>query len=74
MEGVVLSTTNLGNDFIIWFGEGGQEAYVVVRNMFYLGAEGNCLHIVGMVQEDAEGKVFIRADDPDQIDQCPSKP
>jgi hypothetical protein len=73
MDGIVLSTDNSGNDFIMWFGDGRKEAYVVVRNTFYLGSEGSCLHIVGVAQKDAEGRAFIRADDPGQVSPCGPK-
>ncbi len=66
----VLATESKGSDFIMWLDKNPQKTYIVVRNTLYLGVEGTCLQVTGEVQKDSEGRLFIRADNPGQIERC----
>jgi hypothetical protein len=67
----ILATENWDSDFVMWLDQPPGTRYIVVHNTFYLGAEGNCMQITGVVQRDTEGRLFIRADDPGQVNPCP---
>jgi hypothetical protein len=67
----ILATENWGSDFVMWLDQNPATRYIVVHNTFYLGVEGTCLQITGVVQRDAKGRLFIRADDPGQVNPCP---
>jgi hypothetical protein len=67
----ILATGNWGSDFVMWLDQNPATRYIVVHNTFYLGVEGACLQITGVVQRDAEGRLFIRADEPGQVNPCP---
>lgn len=66
----ILATENWDNDFVMWLDQNPPTRYVVVRNTFYLGAEGSCMQITGVIQKDKDGRLFIRADDPGQVEPC----
>lgn len=70
VETEILATENWGNDFVMWLDQNPPTRYIIVRNTFYLGAEGACMRIMGVVQQDADGRLFIRADDPGQVEPC----
>jgi hypothetical protein len=67
----ILATENWDSDFVMWLDQDPTTRYIIVHNTFYLGAEGNCMQITGVVQRDTEGRLFIRADDPGQVNPCP---
>jgi hypothetical protein len=70
VRGKVLATDNWKNDFVMWLSQNPATLYIVVRNTFYLGVEGGCLQVTGVVQRDGESRTFIRADEPGQVSPC----
>jgi hypothetical protein len=67
----IVATENWDTDFVMWLDHDPATRYIVVHNTFYLGAEGSCMLITGVVQRDPQGRLFIRADDPGQVNPCP---
>jgi hypothetical protein len=70
IKGRILATENWGNDFVMWLDRNPATEYIVVHNTFYLGVEGSCLRVTGVVEKDDKERFFIRADDPGQVDPC----
>ena len=70
IKGRMLATDNWGNDFVMWLDQDPATEYIVVHNTFYLGVEGSCLRVTGVVEKDDEARFFIRADDPGQVSPC----
>ncbi len=66
----ILATENWGNDFVMWLDQNPATRYIIIRSTFFLGAEGSCIRVTGVVQKDDEGRLFIRADDPGQVSPC----
>lgn len=70
VEGVVVSAYINGNDFVMEFDKDNQWVYAVSHNAFYLGIQGQCAKITGIVQRDNSGRFFVRSDLPGQVVAC----
>jgi hypothetical protein len=70
IEGVVVKSSIVNNDFIMEFEEGNNAIYGVAHNYFYLYLDGACARMTGEVKQDDKGRYYLQLDLPGQVVPC----
>jgi hypothetical protein len=70
IEGVVVKSSIVNNDFIMEFEEGDNAIYGVAHNYIYLYLDGKCARMTGEVKQDDKGRYYLQLDLPGQVVPC----
>ena len=71
VEGTVVKSYNIGNDFHMEFDASATSVYGIAHNYFYPGIDGACVRLTGEVKADKTGRTYLQVDLPGQVEPCP---